>query len=59
MRDQSRDWRNSGLRVYGSLYYGNWHFISSRTFWPRRGYWPESLRLKVFNQTEDPQELVQ
>jgi hypothetical protein len=25
-------------------------------FWPQRGYLPESLRLKVFDQAEDPQE---
>jgi arylsulfatase A-like enzyme len=56
-RDRAKNSRNRGLRVYGSLYYGNWHFISSRAFWPGRGYVPESLRLKVFNQAEDPQEL--
>ena len=55
-RDRAKDWRNSGLRVYGSLYYGDWHFISSRSFWPRSGFVPEALRLKVFNQAEDPQE---
>ena len=55
-RDPVKDWRNRGLRVYGSLYYGPWHFISSRAFWPYSGYVPESLRLKVFNQAEDPQE---
>ena len=55
-RDRARDWRNTGLRTYGSLFYGNWHFISSRGFWPRSGFVPESLRLKVFNQAEDPQE---
>jgi arylsulfatase len=57
MRDRVKQWRNRGLRVSGSLYYGDWHFISSRIFWPQRGYLPESLRLKVFNQAEDPQEL--
>lgn len=56
-RDRVNDSRNRGLRVFGSLYYGNWHFIASRMFWPRRGYLPESLRLKVFNQAEDPQEV--
>ena len=56
MRDQARPWRNRGLRVSGSLFYRDWHFIASRAFWPQRGYWPESLRLKVFNLTEDPQE---
>ena len=55
-RDRAKSWRNTGLRVSGSLFYGNWHFISSRSFWPRRGIVPESLRLKVFNQAEDPQE---
>ena len=44
------------MRVAGSLFYGDWHFISSRSFWPRRGLVPESLRLKVFNQADDPQE---
>jgi len=48
--------RNTGLRVCGSLFYGDWHFISSRSFWPHSGFVPESLRLKVFNQAEDPQE---
>jgi arylsulfatase A-like enzyme len=57
VRDRANEWRNRGLRVSGSLYYGPWHFISSRTFWPQSGYLPESLRLKVFNQAEDPQEL--
>jgi len=57
MRDRTKPQRNNGLRVSGSLYYGGWHFISSRIFWPQRGYLPESLRLKVFNQGEDPQEL--
>jgi arylsulfatase len=57
-RDRTRGWRNSGLWTYGSLYYGSWHFISSRAFWPRRGFVPESLRLKVFDQAEDPQELA-
>jgi hypothetical protein len=57
MRDRAKPSRNRGLRVSGSLYYGPWHFISSRIFWPQRGYLPESLRLKVFNQAEDPQEL--
>ncbi|HET9446000.1 MAG TPA: sulfatase-like hydrolase/transferase, partial [Steroidobacteraceae bacterium] len=56
-RDRTRDWRKSGLWVYGSLYYGSWHLISSRAFWPRRGVVPESLRLKVFDHAEDPQEL--
>lgn len=55
-RDRAKGWRNTGLRVSGSLFYGDWHFISSRSFWPRRGIVPESLRLKVFNQAEDPQE---
>jgi arylsulfatase len=55
-RDRAKSWRNTGLRVSGSLFYGEWHFISSRSFWPRRGLVPESLRLKVFNQAEDPQE---
>ena len=55
-RDRVRDFRNRGLRVMGSLFYGPWHFMSSRGFWPRRGVVPESLRLKVFNQAEDPQE---
>jgi arylsulfatase A-like enzyme len=55
-RDRVKSWRNTGLRVVGSLFYGDWHFISSRSFWPRRGFVPESLRLKVFNQAEDPQE---
>jgi hypothetical protein len=57
-RDRTRGWRNSGLWTYGSLYYGSWHFISSRAFWPRRGFVPESLRLKVFDQAADPQELA-
>ena len=56
-RDRTSAWRNNGIRVYGSLYYGSWHFISSRSFWPRRAIVPESLRLKVFDQAEDPQEL--
>jgi arylsulfatase A-like enzyme len=56
-RDRVKDYRNRGLRVMGSLFYGPWHFMSSRGFWPRRGVVPESLRLKVFNQAEDPQEL--
>ena len=55
-RDRARSWRNTGLRVCGSLFYGDWHFISSRSFWPHSGFVPESLRLKVFNQAEDPQE---
>jgi arylsulfatase A-like enzyme len=55
-RDRVRTWRNTGLRVSGSLFYGDWHFISSRYFWPGRGYVPESLRLRVFNQADDPQE---
>jgi arylsulfatase A-like enzyme len=55
-RDRAKGWRNTGLRVSGSLFYGDWHFISSRSFWPQRGFVPESLRLKVFNQAEDPQE---
>ncbi|HXS92893.1 MAG TPA: sulfatase [Steroidobacteraceae bacterium] len=55
-RDRTRSWRNTGLRVCGSLFYGDWHFISSRSFWPHSGFVPESLRLKVFNQAEDPQE---
>jgi arylsulfatase A-like enzyme len=55
-RDRAKGWRNTGLRVSGSLFYGDWHFISSRSFWPRRGFVPESLRLKVFNQADDPQE---
>jgi arylsulfatase len=58
VRDRVNNSRNRGLRVFGSLYYGNWHFIASRMFWPKRGYVPESLRLKVFNQAEDPQELT-
>jgi arylsulfatase A-like enzyme len=57
-RDRIKEWRNTGLRAYGSLYYGSWHFISSRSFWPRSGFVPESLRLKVFDQAEDPQELA-
>jgi arylsulfatase A-like enzyme len=57
LRDKVRPWRNSGLRVSGSLYYRDWHFIASRAFWPQRGYWPESLRLKVFNLTDDPTEM--
>ena len=56
LRDKVRDWRNEGLRVSGSLFYRDWHFIASRKFWPQHGYWPESLRLKVFNLTDDPQE---
>jgi arylsulfatase A-like enzyme len=56
MRDKVNTGRNRGLRVSGSLFYRNWHFIASRTFWPQRGFWPESLRLKVFNLTSDPQE---
>jgi arylsulfatase A-like enzyme len=56
-RDRAKSWRNTGLRVSGSLFYGDWHFISSRAFWPRRGVVPESLRLKVFNQADDPQEM--
>jgi len=55
-RDRARDWRNRGPWVSGSLFYGGWHFISSRAFWPRNGLLPESLRLKVFNQAEDAQE---
>lgn len=55
-RDRARNWRNTGLRVSGSLFYGDWHFIASRGFRPRTGFVPESLRLKVFNQAEDPQE---
>jgi arylsulfatase len=55
-RDRVRPWRDRGLRVSGSLFYRDWHLIASRNFWPRRGYWPESLRLKVFNLTEDPNE---
>ncbi len=55
-RDRANDWRNRGLRVSGSLFYGPWHFISSRSFWPRRGIVPEGLRLKVFNQAQDKQE---
>jgi arylsulfatase A-like enzyme len=56
VRDKVRDWRNHGLWVSGSLFYRDWHFIASRKFWPQHGYWPESLRLKVFNLTDDPQE---
>lgn len=57
VRDRVNTSRNRGLRVFGSLYYGSWHFIASRTFWPQRGYLPESMRLKVFDQAEDPQEV--
>jgi arylsulfatase len=57
MRDRANQSRNRGLRVSGSLYYGDWHFIASRIFWPRRGYLPESLRLKVFDQAKDHEEL--
>lgn len=56
-RDRVRTRRNRGLRVYGSLVYRDWHLIASRAFWPRRGYWPESLRLKVFDVSNDPAEL--
>jgi arylsulfatase len=56
LRDKVRPWRDRGLRVSGSLIYRDWHFIASRSFWPQRGYWPESLRLKVFNLREDPGE---
>jgi arylsulfatase A-like enzyme len=56
VRDRARAWRNRGPWVSGSLFYRDWHFIASRAFWPRRGFWPESLRLKVFNVAEDPRE---
>jgi len=56
MRDKVETSRNTGLRVSGSLFYRDWHLIASRMFWPQRGYWPESLRLKVFNLSDDPQE---
>jgi arylsulfatase len=56
LRDKVRDWRNEGLWVSGSLFYRDWHFIASRKFWPQHGYWPESLRVKVFNLTDDPKE---
>ena len=56
MRDRLTDWRDRGLRVSGSLFYGDWHLITSRAFWPQRGFVPEVLRLKVFNQAEDPHE---
>jgi arylsulfatase A-like enzyme len=56
-RDRVRPQRNRGLRVHGSLFYRDWHLIASRAFWPQRGYWPESLRLKVFDLANDPQEL--
>jgi arylsulfatase A-like enzyme len=56
MRDKVDTSRNVGLRVSGSLFYRDWHLIASRMFWPQRGYWPESLRLKVFNLESDPHE---
>jgi arylsulfatase A-like enzyme len=55
-RDRVDPRRNRGLRASGSFFYRDWHLIASRMFWPRRGYWPESLRLKVFNLTDDPHE---
>lgn len=55
-RDRVKAWRNRGLRVHGSLFYRDWHLIASRSFWPQRGYWPEALRLKVFNLADDPEE---
>jgi arylsulfatase A-like enzyme len=56
-RDKVDTSRNRGLRVYGSLFYRNWHFIASRSFWPQRGYVPESLRLRTYGLHEDPEEL--
>jgi arylsulfatase len=56
-RNGVRTQRSRGLRVHGSLFYRDWHLIASRAFWPQRGYWPESLRLKVFDLANDPQEL--
>jgi arylsulfatase A-like enzyme len=57
-RNKARAWRNQALFVSGSLFYKDWHLIASRAFWPGREhvYWPESLRLKVFNLKDDPQE---
>ena len=57
-RNKTRAWRNQALFVSGSLFYKDWHLIASREFWPGREhvYWPESLRLKVFNLKDDPQE---
>lgn len=51
--DKARPWRNRGLRVSGSFFYRDWHFIASRRFWPERGYWPESFRMKVFDVSDD------
>jgi arylsulfatase len=56
VRDKVHTSRNTGLRVSGSLFYRDWHLIASRMFWPQRGYWPESLRLQVFNLGSDPHE---
>jgi arylsulfatase A-like enzyme len=55
-RDRVKPGRNRGLRASGSFFYRDWHLIASREFWPQRGYWPESLRLKVFHMTDDPEE---
>ena len=54
--DKTRSSRNTGVRVFGSMFYRDWHFIASRRFWPRRGYWPESFRLKAFDVADDRQE---
>jgi arylsulfatase A-like enzyme len=56
LMDKAKPSRNRGLRVFGSMFYRDWHFIASRRFWPQRGYWPESLRMKVFNIANDREE---
>ena len=55
--DKSRPWHNKGLFVRGSLYYRNWHMITSRSFWGTLGnFVPEIVKLKVFNVSTDPEE---
>ncbi len=54
--ERAKPSRNRGIRVGGSFFYRNWHFIASRRFWPERGYWPEALRMKVFDIDADPDE---
>lgn len=50
--DKANPSRQQGLRVIGSFFYRDWHFIASRQFWPRR-WVPESLRLKVFHLSKE------
>ena len=55
--DKGRSWHNRGLFVRGSLFYRNWHMITSPKFWGHFGqYVPELAKFKVFNVATDPEE---